>query len=99
MAPIEKTALECVMEVDHERIKLEAEAERLAAMTDDDGKTLMPAYESECAVLLFLNLNFPQRNTQSRCKREEKERTGSSKINREAKIVVNDRHHRNKRYN
>ena len=39
MAPIEKTALECVMEVDHERIKLEAEAERLAAMTDDDGKT------------------------------------------------------------
>ena len=38
MAPVEKTALECVMEVDHERIKLEAEAERLAAVTDDDGK-------------------------------------------------------------
>ncbi len=30
MAPSEKTALECVMEVDEERIKLEREAERLA---------------------------------------------------------------------
>lgn len=38
MAPVNKTALECVMEVDHERIKLEAEAERLAAVSDDDGK-------------------------------------------------------------
>lgn len=38
MAPVNKTALECVMEVDHERIKLEAEAERLAAISDDDGK-------------------------------------------------------------
>ena len=37
MAPVDKTALECVMEVDHERIKLEAEAERLAA-SNDDGK-------------------------------------------------------------
>ncbi|UJR33993.1 hypothetical protein I4U23_021408 [Adineta vaga] len=36
MAPVNKTALECVMEVDHERIKLEAEAERLAAISDDD---------------------------------------------------------------
>ncbi len=35
MAPINKTALECVMEVDHERIKLEAEAEHLAAVSDD----------------------------------------------------------------
>lgn len=38
MAPVTKTALECVMEVDHERIKLEAEAERLAALSDDHGK-------------------------------------------------------------
>lgn len=30
MAPSEKTALECVMEVDEERIKLEKEAEKLA---------------------------------------------------------------------
>jgi len=40
MAPVNKTALECVMEVDHERIKLEAEAERLAAISDDDGKII-----------------------------------------------------------
>ncbi|CAF4161820.1 unnamed protein product [Rotaria socialis] len=39
MAPVNKTALECVMEVDHERIKLEAEAEHLATLSDDhDGK-------------------------------------------------------------
>lgn len=38
MAPVDKTALECVMEVDTERIKLEAEAERLASLPDDDGK-------------------------------------------------------------
>lgn len=38
MAPVEKTALQCVMEVDHERIKLENEAERLAALSEDDGK-------------------------------------------------------------
>lgn len=30
MAPSEKTALQCVMEVDEERIMLEKEAERLA---------------------------------------------------------------------
>lgn len=30
MAPSEKTALQCVMEVDGERLKLEKEAERLA---------------------------------------------------------------------
>ena len=41
MAPVNKTALECVMEVDHERIKLEAEAERLASQTDDDGKSIL----------------------------------------------------------
>lgn len=32
MAPSEKTALQCVMEVDQERIMLEKEAERLAAV-------------------------------------------------------------------
>ncbi|CAF0852738.1 unnamed protein product [Adineta steineri] len=40
MAPVNKTALQCVMEVDHERIKLEAEAERLASLADDDGKLI-----------------------------------------------------------
>ena len=37
MAPVSKTALECVVEVDQERIKLEHEAEELAHMHDDDG--------------------------------------------------------------
>jgi len=47
MAPVNKTALECVMEVDHERIKLEAEAERLAAISDDDEsqELLLDIYE------------------------------------------------------
>ncbi|CAF0774495.1 unnamed protein product [Rotaria sp. Silwood1] len=40
MAPVNKTALECVKEVDHERIKLEAEAEHLAALSDDHGKLI-----------------------------------------------------------
>ncbi|CAF0726332.1 unnamed protein product [Rotaria sordida] len=52
MAPVNKTALECVKEVDHERIKLEAEAEHLAALsddhahygTDDDQSALMNEY-------------------------------------------------------
>ncbi|CAF2332115.1 unnamed protein product [Rotaria sp. Silwood2] len=40
MAPVNKTALECVKEVDHERIKLEAEAEHLAALSNDHGKLI-----------------------------------------------------------
>jgi hypothetical protein len=40
MAPVNKTAMQCVMEVDHERIKLEAEAERLASLSNDDGKII-----------------------------------------------------------
>lgn len=37
MPPSDKTALECVMEVDQERIRLEAEADELALRTDEDG--------------------------------------------------------------
>ncbi|KAI2667665.1 ATP-binding cassette sub-family F member 2 [Labeo rohita] len=44
MAPSEKTALECVMEVDEERIKLEREAERLAH-EDSECEKLMELYE------------------------------------------------------
>ncbi|CAF0770235.1 unnamed protein product [Didymodactylos carnosus] len=36
MAPLNKSALQCVMEVDKERIRLETEAERLAAHNDDE---------------------------------------------------------------
>uniref|UniRef100_A0AAV2L4C9 ATP-binding cassette sub-family F member 2 n=1 Tax=Knipowitschia caucasica TaxID=637954 RepID=A0AAV2L4C9_KNICA len=44
MAPSEKTALHCVMEVDEERIKLEKEAERLAH-EDSECEKLMELYE------------------------------------------------------
>ncbi|KTG39870.1 hypothetical protein cypCar_00018202, partial [Cyprinus carpio] len=44
MAPSEKTALQCVMEVDEERIKLEKEAERLAH-EDSECEKLMEIYE------------------------------------------------------
>ncbi|MCJ8731834.1 hypothetical protein PDJAM_G00203850 [Pangasius djambal] len=44
MAPSEKTALQCVMEVDEERIKLEKEAERLAH-EDSECEKLMELYE------------------------------------------------------
>lgn len=48
MAPSEKTALMCVMEVDSERIKLEEEAERLAVIADTNEEVhdrLMDIYE------------------------------------------------------
>lgn len=35
MAPSEKTALQCVMDVDEERIRLEKEAEQLAVKASD----------------------------------------------------------------
>lgn len=38
MPPSDKTALECVMEVDSERIRLEHEAESLVLKTDDEGE-------------------------------------------------------------
>uniref|UniRef100_A0A8C4EIY6 ATP binding cassette subfamily F member 2 n=1 Tax=Dicentrarchus labrax TaxID=13489 RepID=A0A8C4EIY6_DICLA len=44
MAPSEKTALHCVMEVDEQRIMLEKEAERLAA-EDSECEKLMELYE------------------------------------------------------
>uniref|UniRef100_A0A8C7L1R3 ATP-binding cassette sub-family F member 2 n=1 Tax=Oncorhynchus kisutch TaxID=8019 RepID=A0A8C7L1R3_ONCKI len=44
MAPSDKTALQCVMEVDEERIQLEKEAERLAA-EDSECEKLMELYE------------------------------------------------------
>lgn len=40
MPPSDKTALECVMEVDQERIRLEQDAEQLALRTDDEGKAI-----------------------------------------------------------
>lgn len=40
MMPVDKTALECVMEVDEERTRLEEEAERLAH-ANTDGKSRM----------------------------------------------------------
>jgi ATP-binding cassette, subfamily F, member 2 len=41
-----KTALECVMEVDEERILLEKQAEELATMEDDESQEqLMDVYE------------------------------------------------------
>lgn len=48
MAPSEKTALQCVMEVDTERVRLEHEAEVLAAMGSDSDEAhdrLMEVYE------------------------------------------------------
>jgi len=36
IAPSEKTALECVMEVDQERNRLETEADSLASRQDDE---------------------------------------------------------------
>uniref|UniRef100_A0A6Q2YHK2 ATP-binding cassette sub-family F member 2 n=1 Tax=Esox lucius TaxID=8010 RepID=A0A6Q2YHK2_ESOLU len=44
MAPSDKTALQCVMEVDEERIHLEKEAERLAS-EDSECEKLMELYE------------------------------------------------------
>ena len=41
MAPSEKTALQCVMEVDAERFRLEHEAEQLSAMNSDGTLTLL----------------------------------------------------------
>jgi hypothetical protein len=41
MAAMDKTSLECVMKIDYEHIKLEIEAERLAAVTDNDGKNFV----------------------------------------------------------
>jgi len=43
MPPSDKTALECVMEVDQTRLYLEKEAEELAVKTDDD-RTLVRVY-------------------------------------------------------
>ncbi|CAF3146918.1 unnamed protein product [Rotaria socialis] len=58
MAPVNKTALECVMEVDHERIKLEAEAEHLATLSDDHGKLYARKKEVFSRIsFLFLKMN------------------------------------------
>jgi len=42
MAPSDKTALHCVMEVDAERVRLEHEAEQLSTMSSD-GTTMLLA--------------------------------------------------------
>lgn len=41
MAPSDKTALECVMEVDSTRLYLEKEAEELAVKADDEGRPIL----------------------------------------------------------
>lgn len=50
MAPSDKTALQCVMDVDEERIKLEKETERLA---HEDCESLVSFYADEkCSIKL-----------------------------------------------
>lgn len=50
MAPSDKTALQCVMDVDEERIKLEKETERLA---HEDCELLVSFYTDEkCSIKL-----------------------------------------------
>lgn len=51
MVPSEKTALQCVMEVDEQRIELEKEAERLAH-EDCELQVYLPAV-SRCVEVLF----------------------------------------------
>ena len=61
MPASEKTALEAVMEADAERVKLEALAEELVTMEDDDSQEylmevgkLCGNFERKVAVMLFL---------------------------------------------
>ena len=52
MPPTDKTALECVIEVDTERLRLEKEAEMLAAK-DDLGKFKLAFFLSNVCVCWF----------------------------------------------
>lgn len=54
MAPSDKTALECVMEVDSTRLYLEKEAEELAVKADDECKV---NYIFSNHIILYLTLN------------------------------------------
>ena len=56
MPPSDKTALECVMEVDQTRLYLEAEAEELAVLTENEGDPLYILYVSiyvMCVLFLY----------------------------------------------
>ncbi len=57
MPPSDKTALQCVMEVEEERIRLEKEAEILASI-DTDGKFELPVYKKSTRALQTLH-NLP----------------------------------------
>ena len=59
MDPSDKTALQCVMEVDEERLKLEKEAERLA---HEDGEW-EPAYFLSFFLFLSLSLSHTHKHT------------------------------------
>lgn len=70
MPPSDKTALECVMEVDEMRVRLEHEAEELAMRGGDDEGNLLPCPAYACSsktgetisswcLLLAANLETP----------------------------------------
>lgn len=50
MPASDKTALQCVMEVDEERVRLEKMAEQLVAC-EDDGKNFTHVYRSELKII------------------------------------------------
>ena len=50
MAPSDQTAIECVMSVDAERVRLEHEAEHLAAI-NSDGKGFFIAVNDTCSTV------------------------------------------------
>jgi len=94
MAPVNKTALECVMEVDHERIKLEAEAERLAAISDDDGKVVIEkSYDRIC--FLSENEQLTKKKRTHTCKNRKKE----PDVTKYTERKQNNCHHRFERFN
>ena len=56
MPPSDKTAIQCVMEVEEERIKLEKEAEILATVAND-GRILLITVRNEVAKVMFLHVS------------------------------------------
>ena len=59
MPPSDKTALQCVMEVDSERLLLEKEAERLAVLESDGQYSVSHDFDDYyCLTLMYLFLSF-----------------------------------------
>ena len=56
MAPSDKTALQCVMDVDAERVRLEHEAEQLSTMTSDGTLTIIASLLLYLVVIVTLPL-------------------------------------------